>query len=94
MSVRLGCRFYLFLCVCIFLIVLECLVFGLLCVRVAVSYTHLDVYKRQAPEVVTGLLVRGLSRTLSTTDIKQLHYVTDCLTIIIFLEKSVPQSQW
>ena len=34
MSVRLGCRFYLFLCVCIFLIVLECL---------AVSYTHLAV---------------------------------------------------
>ena len=28
-SVRLGCRFYLFPCVCIFPIVLECLVFGL-----------------------------------------------------------------
>ena len=43
MSVRLGCRFYLFSCVCIFPIVLECLVFSLLCVRVNV-HVVVDVF--------------------------------------------------
>ena len=43
---------FLLVFVCLYIpVVVECLVFGLLCVRVecpcSVSYTHLDVYKRQ-----------------------------------------------